>query len=235
MIESALYLVATPIGNLDDITYRAVKILNSVDLILAEDTRHSGILLNRLDIHKRCESYHDFNKEKKTPGYIEFINSGKSIALISDAGTPGISDPGFYISRAAREIGLKVIPVPGACAFIAAISASGLPTDHFTFSGFPPKKSARRLRELEQLKELWAPNVKHAPTIGYYIGPKQLKKFLNEFKQSFGGDHRIVLARELTKKFEEFLDNTVDGHLSYYSERNPKGEYVLLFHPQNKS
>jgi 16S rRNA (cytidine1402-2'-O)-methyltransferase len=233
-LEPALYLVSTPIGNLEDITQRAIRILQSADLILAEDTRHSRILLNRLGVSAPCQSYHDHNKEKKTPGYLTLLRQDKSLALICDAGTPGIADPGYYLVRAARREGLRVVTVPGPCAFIAALSISGLPTDHFVFGNFPPRKSAQRIRHLKQWLKVSTNGLKPVPTLGYYIGPKQLRKFLMEIAAVFGSGVRVVLARELTKKFEEVLDKTAAQHLAYYQERNPRGEYVLLFHPQNK-
>jgi 16S rRNA (cytidine1402-2'-O)-methyltransferase len=233
-LEPALYLVSTPIGNLEDVTRRAERILKNVDLILAEDTRHSRRLLDHLGIKNRMESFHDFNKEKKTPAYVRYLREKRSIALISDAGTPGIADPGFYLVRAVRRAGLKVTAVPGPCAFITALSVSGMPTDHFCFGNFPPAKSAQRIRQLEQYREMYLKGKTKAPTIGYYIGPKKLKKFLHEIAQVFGQSLRIVLARELTKKFEEVLAKTAAEHISYYAERAPRGEFVLLFHPQNK-
>ncbi len=232
-LESALYLVSTPIGNLGDITYRAVEALKNVDIILAEDTRHSRTLLNHYDIQTRCEPFHDFNKEKVSARYIDKIKQGGRVALISDAGTPGIADPGFYLARLARQSGLNVVPLPGACAFIAALCGSSLPTDRFHFANFPGKKSARRLRELEEYKNKFGEGA-HAPTVGYYVSPHTVKNFITEIGEVFGMETRIVLARELTKKFEEFLDKTVAEHLVYYRERNPKGEFVLMFHPQNK-
>jgi 16S rRNA (cytidine1402-2'-O)-methyltransferase len=211
-----------------------VRVLRSADLILAEDTRHSRVLLNHLKISTRCESYHDFNKERKTPEYVRYLKDNHSLALICDAGTPAIADPGYYLARAARQNGLKVVAVPGPCAFIAALSVSGLPTDHFVFANFPPKKSAQRIRQLKGWLNICSAGIKPVPTVGYYIGPKQLKKFLMEIAAVFGSGIRVVLARELTKKFEEVLDKTAAEHLAYYQERSPRGEYVLLFHPQNK-
>jgi len=232
--EPALYIVATPIGNLQDITFRAVEILKSVDLILAEDTRHSRNLLQKWEISTPMDSYNDFNKERKTPAYIKKLTDGLSLALISDAGTPGVADPAFYLVREARRKGLPVISLPGPSAFVSALVCSGLPTDHFLFANFPPKKSASRLKQLEEYKTGFQSGFSHVPTIIYYIGPKQLTKFLGEIQQVFGADLRVVLARELTKKFEQLLDATAAEHLEYYRERNPRGEYVLMFHPHNK-
>ncbi len=234
MIESGLYLVATPIGNLGDITERAKDVLSSVDLILAEDTRHSGKLLNHLGIKKEMQSFNDFNKEKRTPGVLRFLKEGKSVALISDAGTPGIADPGFYLVREAHGEGIYLSVLPGACAFISALVISGMPTDHFYFGNFPPKKSAQRLRHLEQFKEAFGQDFKWAPTLGFYIGAKQVTKFIGEISQVFGSSIRVVLVRELTKIYEEVLDKSAGDYAEYYKERNPKGEFVLFFHPQNK-
>jgi 16S rRNA (cytidine1402-2'-O)-methyltransferase len=143
---AGLYLVATPIGNLEDMTYRAVRILKAADLILAEDTRHSRVLLSHYGISRPSESYNDFNKEKRTPGYVDRLKNGERLALICDAGTPGIADPAFNLVKAALAEGVKVFPIPGPCAMVAAVTASGLPTDRFAFENFPPKKSAQRLR-----------------------------------------------------------------------------------------
>ncbi len=222
-----LYIVATPIGNMEDMTYRAVRVLKEVSLILAEDTRHSRLLLDRFEIRTHSESYHDFNKEKVTPKYIEYLKTTGDIALISDAGTPGIADPAFNLVRECVREGIKVQALPGACAMITALVSSGLPTDRFRFENFSPKKSAQRLHLLEHLKETVD------STLIFYASPHNLVKFLEEIQTVFG-DITIVLARELTKKFEELLRGTPSDLLSHYKERSPKGEYVLLFHPQGK-
>jgi 16S rRNA (cytidine1402-2'-O)-methyltransferase len=229
-----LYLVATPIGNLEDMTYRAVRILKACDLILAEDTRHSRVLLGHYGIARPSESYNDFNKEKRTPGYIERLKQGGHLALICDAGTPGIADPAFNLVKAALAEGIKVYPIPGPCAMVAAVTASGLPTDRFAFENFPPKKSAQRLRKLETLKQRWGGDEQHAPTLIFYVSPHQVRQFLEEIAEVFGPDMHVVLAREITKKFEEFLADTAAKLREYYRERTPRGEYVLLLHPQNK-
>ncbi len=232
--KPCLYVVATPIGNLDDITFRAVKALRSANLILAEDTRHSRVLLQHFGLNTPSEAYHDFNKEKKTPVYLEYLQKGNSIAMICDAGTPGIADPAYNLIRAAKEAGIRVIPIPGPCALIAALVCSGLPTDHFSFENFPPKKSAQRLRLLETLKLRYPEGQAHAPTLTFYVSPHQIVNFLGEIQTVFGDEMYLVLARELTKKFEEFLNGKPSELLLYYKERTPRGEYVLLFHPQNK-
>ena len=222
-----LYIVATPIGNLEDITYRAVRILKEVSLILAEDTRHSRLLLDHYDIHTRTESYHDFNKEDVTPKYVEYLKNEGDIAIISDAGTPGIADPAFNLVRECVREGIDVRSVPGACAMINALVSSGLPTDRFRFENFSPKKSAQRLHLLEKLKS------SADSTLIFYASPHNLVKFIDEIRQVFG-EIPVALMRELTKKFEEHLVGTPSKLLEHYKPREPKGEYVLLFHPQGK-
>ncbi len=222
-----LYIVATPIGNLEDITYRAVRILKEVSLILAEDTRHSRLLLDHYDIRTRTESYHDFNKEEVTPKYVEYLKSEGDIAIISDAGTPGIADPAFNLVRECVREGIDVRSVPGACAMINALVSSGLPTDRFRFENFSPKKSAQRLHLLEKLK------TSADSTLIFYASPHNLVKFIDEIRQVFG-EIPVALMRELTKKFEERLVGTPSKLLEHYKTREPKGEYVLLFHPQGK-
>ncbi|HLP43529.1 MAG TPA: 16S rRNA (cytidine(1402)-2'-O)-methyltransferase [Fibrobacteria bacterium] len=233
-LEPGLYLVATPIGNLEDITLRALRVLKTVDLVLAEDTRHSGVLLGHYGISRPCESYNDFNKEKRTPAYLERLKSGERLALICDAGTPGIADPAFNLVKAALAEGIRVHPIPGPSALVTALIGSGLPTDRFAFEYFPPKKSAQRIRKLETLKAKWAEDEQHAPTLVFYVSPHNVRDFLEELAQVFGPDLHVVLARELTKKFEEFLPGTAAELREHYRERTPRGEYVLLFHPQNK-
>ena len=210
-LDSGLYIIATPLGNLGDITLRALDTLKQLDLLLAEDTRHTRPLLSRYGISVLCESYNDFNKEKKTPAFMKQLKMGKKLGLVCDAGTPGVADPAFYLVRESKREGIPVIPVPGACAFVTGLVGSGLPTDHFLFANFPPKKSAQRLQQLEQYQELYGEKsqAKCPPTIGFYVGTQQVVKFLGEIGQIFGMEWRVVLARELTKKFEEFLDNTV--------------------------
>lgn len=222
-----LYIVATPIGNLEDITYRAVRILKEVPLVLAEDTRHSRLLLDHYDIHTRMESYHDFNKEEVTPKYVEFLKNEGDIAIVSDAGTPGIADPAFNLVRECVREGIDVRSVPGACAMINALVSSGLPTDRFRFENFSPKKSAQRLHLLERLKD------SADSTLIFYASPHNLVKFIDEIRQVFG-EIPVALMRELTKKFEEHLVGTPSKLLEHYKSREPKGEYVLLFHPQGK-
>ena len=217
--KGTLYLVSTPIGNLKDITYRAVEILTAVDLIAAEDTRHAAILLKHFSITTPTTSYFDFNKERKTPGLIDKLLNGKSIAVISDAGTPGISDPAFYIVREAIRQNITVEAIPGATAFVPALIVSGLPTDRFCFEGFlPPKKGRQsRLKELSQEKR----------TIIIYESPKKLLKTLLDLRQHLG-NRRVSIARELTKKFEQNYRVTLDEIIESPETVKLKGEFVII-------
>lgn len=222
-----LYIVATPIGNMEDITYRAVRILKEVPLVLAEDTRHSRMLFDFYDIRTPMEAYHDFNKEKVTPKYVEYLKNEGDIALISDAGTPGVADPAFNLVRECVREGIDVRAVPGACAMITALVSSGMPTDHFSFQYFSPKKSAQRIHLLERLKET------ATDTQIFYASPHNVDKFVEEIGQVFG-EIKIAVMRELTKKFEEHLVGTPNEVLASFKKRPPKGEFVLVFHPQGK-
>ncbi|MBO7383880.1 MAG: 16S rRNA (cytidine(1402)-2'-O)-methyltransferase [Fibrobacter sp.] len=225
-----LYIVATPIGNMEDITYRAVRILKEVPLVLAEDTRHSRILFDAYGITTPMEAYHDFNKEKVTPKYVEFLKNEGDIALVSDAGTPGVADPAFNLVRECVREGIQVRAIPGACAMITALVSSGMPTDHFTFQYFSPKKSAQRIHLLEKLKD----GADAETTQIFYASPHNVDKFVEEIKQVFG-DIKIALMRELTKKFEEHLVGTPTDILAHFKAHPPKGEFVLIFNPQDKS
>jgi 16S rRNA (cytidine1402-2'-O)-methyltransferase len=233
-LSPGLYLVATPIGNLEDITYRAVRVLKSCDRILAEDTRHSRVLLDHFGVRKPLEPYHDFNKEKVTNGIVQRLKDGEAIALICDAGTPGIADPAFNLVKAALAADITVTSVPGPSALLTALTSSGLPTDRFAFENFPPKKSAQRLHKLEKLKARWSEDENHAPTLGFYVAPYQIVSFLGEIAQVFGPDLHVVSARELTKKFEEFRRGPVSEILAHFTKTTPRGEFVVLFHPQDK-
>lgn len=224
---NTLYIVATPIGNLEDITFRAIRILKEVKLVLAEDTRHTKGLFDFYSISTPMESYHDFNKEKVTPKYIDFLKTEGDIALVSDAGTPGIADPAFNLVRECVKEKIPVRALPGPCAMITALVSSGMPTDHFSFQYFSPKKSARRLRLLENLKEEEATQI-------FYASPHNIDKFVSEIGTVFG-EIKIALMRELTKKFEEHLVGTPSEILEHFKVHPPKGEYVLIFNPQNKS
>lgn len=233
-LSPGLYLVATPIGNLDDITFRAVKVLRGCDRILAEDTRHSRVLLDHFGVRKPVEPYHDFNKEKVTPGILQRLRDDEAIALICDAGTPGIADPAFNLVKAALAENLAVFPVPGPSALLAAITASGLPTDRFSFENFPPKKSAQRIHKLERLRDRWREDEAHAPTLGFYVSPYNVAAFLGEIAQVFGADMHVVVARELTKKFEEFRRGPAADLQQHFTKTTPRGEFVVMFHPQGK-
>lgn len=212
----SLYLIATPIGNLEDITYRAVKTLKGVDHILCEDTRHSRILFEKYKIDKPVSPYYDFNKEKVTPGIVKRLKEGLSFALISDAGTPGISDPAFYLVRAVIAEGIQIIPIPGPSSFVAALIVSGLPTDRFCFEGFLPQKKGRKTR-LEKLKE-------EERTIILFESPHRIEKTLNDLLNILG-DRRVVIGREITKIFEEFVRGKISEVIGQFSYR---GEMVIV-------
>ena len=215
-----LYLCATPIGNLQDMSFRVLETLKSVDLIAAEDTRNSIKLLNHYDIHTPMTSYHEFNKYDKANVLIDELKSGKNIALITDAGTPAISDPGEVLVKMAREEGITVTSLPGPCALITALTLSGLPTRRFIFEGFLPKEKKER-------KEVLASLEKETRTVILYEAPHHLKGTLKELQEALG-DREIVLCRELTKKFEEVVTFTISSAAEYYESHEPKGEYVLV-------
>jgi 16S rRNA (cytidine1402-2'-O)-methyltransferase len=220
-----LYLVATPIGNLEDITYRAVKVLTSVDLIAAEDTRKTKILLDHYHISKPMMSYYNYNEQARAPQLIEKLLAGQSIALVSDAGTPGISDPAFHIVQQALENGISIIPIPGPAAFIAALIASGLPTDRFVFEGFLPLKKGRKTK-FELLKS-------ENRTIVIYESPHRIIKTLTDIQTVLGNRH-VVVARELTKKFEEIVRGSVSSVLTELTKKTPRGEYVVVIEGATK-
>jgi len=218
-MSGVLYLVATPIGNLEDITYRAVKVLQSADLIAAEDTRKTKILLDHYNINRPMVSYYSYNEKARAPQLIEKLLTGQSIALVSDAGTPGISDPAFHIVQRALENGISVIPIPGPTAFISALIVSGLPTDRFVFEGFLPLKKGRRTK-FESLKL-------ESRTIILYESPHRIRKTLTEI-QNYFGNRNVVVARELTKKFEEIVRGPIQLVLSELEKKEPRGEYVVI-------
>jgi len=214
-----LYVVSTPIGNLEDITLRALRVLKEVELVAAEDTRHTGLLLKHYGIKNRLESYHDFNKESKAPALIKELKSGRSVAVTSDAGTPGISDPCYLLVKLAIQEKIKVIPIPGASAFLSALVVSGLPTDRFTFEGFLPAKSGKRRKRLEELHQ-------ERRTLILYESPHRLLKTLQDISEILG-ERKMVVARELTKKFEEIKRGTPEEIKKYFQKRKVKGELVL--------
>lgn len=225
MEETRLYLVPTPIGNLADITYRAVDVLKSVDKILAEDTRTSGVLLKHYGINTPTESFHAFNEHKRTEGIIERLQSGERLALITDAGTPGISDPGFMLARAAAEADIKVECLPGATAFVPALVKSGLPSDKFVFEGFLPHKKGRQTR-LKILSE-------ETRTIVFYESPHRLMKTLEQFVEFMGPERSVSVSRELTKKFEETVTGPLPDVIDHFKNHTVKGEFVVILEGRN--
>ena len=220
LTPGTLYLVATPIGNLEDITLRALRVLRECDVVAAEDTRRTGQLLARFEISKPLLSYFQFNEARRSEEIIGQLQRGEKIALVTDAGSPGISDPGERVVRAALAAGLRVEAVPGPCALVAALTASGLPTDEFHFLGFLPHKSGQRRKQLEKLREV-------SGTLVFYESPYRIEKILGELNEVFPG-RPVVLARELTKKFEEFLRGTPAELLAVLQKRALKGEFVVL-------
>lgn len=218
-----LYVVATPIGNLDDMTYRAVETLKQVDFVLAEDTRHASILFKRFDVRTPLSSFHEHNERKQLPKILSLLAEGQKIALISDAGTPLISDPGYLLVSEARNNGLNVIPVPGASAVIAALSASGLPTDKFCFEGFIPPKSGQR-------KALFETCANRSCTTVMYESSHRILQSLTHLREILGSQRKIVVARELTKKFETFYSGNTEQVLTKVMEKkeNQKGEFVII-------
>lgn len=215
-----LYIVPTPVGNMEDMTLRAIRILKEADLVLAEDTRTSGILLKHFDIKNQMMSHHKFNEHGTTAGIIERLKAGQTIALISDAGTPGISDPGFYLAREAARAGITVQTLPGPTACIPAIVSSGLPCDRFCFEGFLPQKKGRQTH-LESLKE-------EARTMVFYESPYRLLKTLTQFAEVFGGDRQVSVSREISKVYEEHVRGTLDDVVAHFTETTPRGEIVIV-------
>lgn len=225
LTPGTLYLVATPIGNLEDITLRAIRVLRECDLVAAEDTRRSGQLLKHFGIAKPLISYFQFNEAKRSDEIIDRLKRGEKIALVTDAGSPGISDPGVRVVRAALAAGLRVEAVPGPSALLAALTASGLPTDEFHFLGFLPHKSGQRRSKLEALKSV-------PGTLVFYESPYRIEKLLAELSEIFP-DARVVVARELTKKFEEFLYGKPSELLKVAAARKLKGEFVVMVTAEN--
>jgi 16S rRNA (cytidine1402-2'-O)-methyltransferase len=221
-----LYIVPTPIGNLEDITLRAINVLKSVDLILAEDTRTSGKLLKHFDIDTQMHSHHMHNEHKTVKGIVQKLKAGSTIALISDAGTPAISDPGFLLTRACVENDIPVDCLPGATAFVPALVNSGLPNDKFVFEGFLPIKKGRQTRLLLLAEE--------PRTIILYESPHKLIKTLSNLCEYFGEERQVSVSRELTKLFEETKRGTAKSILDYYTNRPPKGEIVIVVAGKSK-
>ncbi|MGD0536643.1 MAG: 16S rRNA (cytidine(1402)-2'-O)-methyltransferase [Verrucomicrobiota bacterium] len=223
LTPGTLYLVATPIGNLEDITLRALRVLRECDVVAAEDTRRSGQLLTHFGIRRPLLSYFKFNEARRSEEILERLRRGEKVALVTDAGSPGISDPGERVVRAARAAGLRVEAVPGPCALVAALTASGLPTDEFHFAGFLPHKSGQRRRKLVRLAAITA-------TLVLYESPYRVERLLEELSAVLPA-RRVVLARELTKKFEEFLAGRPAELLAHMRQRTCKGEFVVLVAP----
>ena len=228
-MTGTLFIVATPIGNLDDITFRAVETLNSIDIVLAEDTRHSQKLLKHLNITKPIRAFHEYNEREKTTVCINELHSGKSIALISDAGTPLIADPGYLLVAQAKKEGLRVVPIPGASALITALSASGLASDSFTFLGFLPSKQAARIKLFQTL-------LYQTKTSIFYESPKRILATLSDMYAIFGSSREVCLAKELTKVFETIQTDTIPNLINYLTaeKNNQKGEFVILLSANDK-
>ena len=219
-MSTQLYLVPTPIGNLEDITLRALRILKEANTILAEDTRTTGVLLKHYNISNNLQSYHIFNEHKTLEALIDRLKKGEVIALVSDAGTPGISDPGFLLIRECLKNNIKVECLPGPTAFVPALVKSGLPSDAFVFEGFLPQKKGRQTK-LKQLAE-------EERTMIFYESPFRLIKTLENFKEYFGGERQVSVSRELTKIYEETVNGTVEEAITYFSAKQVKGEIVIV-------
>ena len=215
-----LYVVPTPVGNLEDITYRALRILKEADLILAEDTRTSGNLLRHFEIKNAMQSYHKFNEHQTVSRVVERLLAGETVAVVSDAGTPGISDPGFLVVREAIKAGIEVYTLPGATAFVPALVSSGLPCDKFCFEGFLPQKKGRQSR-LEALRT-------EQRTIVFYESPHRLLKALGQMAECFGGDRQVSVCREISKLHEESVRGTLDEAIAHFQAHEPKGEFVIV-------
>jgi 16S rRNA (cytidine1402-2'-O)-methyltransferase len=220
-VSGTLYLVATPIGNLEDMTFRAIRTLKEVDLIAAEDTRQTRKLLTHFEVATRLVSYHEHNKQASGPELVRLLLEGQSIALVSDAGLPAISDPGYDLVRMAVEQAVPVVPIPGANAALSALIASGLPTDRFLFVGFLPREKKDLTKELERLKPL-------QETLLFYESPHRVIKTLERMAEVWGPERSVCMARELTKKFEEFARGTIAECLEHLAQHPPLGEYCLI-------
>lgn len=221
-----LYIVSTPIGNLKDITLRAIEVLKQVDLIAAEDTRHTKILLKAHGISTPLTSYFEHNKFKKADYILKLLHDGKDVALVTDAGTPSISDPGYRLVKLAKEQGVALTVVPGPCALIAALTLCGLPSNSFVFEGFLPTKTTARKKKLLEYEN-------ESRTVVFYESPYRIIKVLTNLNEIMPGKH-VVIARELTKKFEEVVEGTPKELVEYFQKKKPKGEFVLLLGPDKK-
>lgn len=221
-----LYIVPTPVGNMEDITLRALRVLKEADLILCEDTRTSGILLKHFDIKNHLMSHHKYNEHGTTAGVIDKLKGGMTVALISDAGTPGISDPGFFLAREAAREGIEVITLPGATACIPAVVSSGLPCDRFCFEGFLPQKKGRQTF-LEGLRH-------ETRTMVFYESPYRTLKTLTQFREVFGPDRHVSVAREISKVHEEHVRGTLDEVIAHFQQTEPRGEIVIVLAGEEK-
>ncbi len=221
-----LYIVPTPVGNMEDMTFRAVRILKEVDLVLAEDTRTSGILLKHFEIKNHLMSHHKFNEHGTSAAVVQRLLAGENVALISDAGTPGISDPGFFLVREAVRAGVEVQCLPGATAFVPALVSSGLPCDRFAFEGFLPQKKGRQSR-LESLRE-------EQRTMIFYESPYRLVKTLQQFADTYGADRQVSVCREISKVHEESVRGTLAEVIAHFKEKEPKGEIVIILEGNGK-
>lgn len=221
-----LYIVPTPVGNMEDITLRALRVLKDADLILCEDTRTSGILLKHFDIKNHLMSHHKYNEHGTTAGVIDKLKGGMTVALISDAGTPGISDPGFFLAREAAREGIEVITLPGATACIPAVVSSGLPCDRFCFEGFLPQKKGRQTF-LEGLRH-------ETRTMVFYESPYRTLKTLTQFREVFGPDRNVSVAREISKVHEEHVRGTLDEVIAHFQQTEPRGEIVIVLAGEEK-
>ena len=221
-----LYIVPTPVGNMEDMTYRAVRILKEVDVVLAEDTRTSGILLKHFDIHNHLLSHHKFNEHGTSQGIVERLLAGQNVALISDAGTPGISDPGFFLVREAVRAGIEVQCLPGATAFVPALVSSGLPCDRFAFEGFLPQKKGRQTK-IMSLKE-------ETRTMIFYESPYRVVKTLEQFAEVYGADRQVSVCREISKVHEESVRGSLEEVIAHFKETEPRGEIVIVLAGKTK-
>ena len=230
--NAVLYVVATPIGNLADITHRAISTLESVDVIAAEDTRHTGQLLKHLNIKNKLLSLHDHNERSQSSIIITHLEQGKSVALVSDAGTPLISDPGFFLVREVRHAGFKVVPIPGPCAMVTALSVSGIATDRFVFEGFLPQKSGARRKHLKTLEN-------EQRSMVFYESTHRIESSLSDMKSIFGKSREVTIARELTKTFETIYSNSLENTITWMQDdhQQKKGEFVVIVsgNPQSSS
>ena len=215
-----LYLIPTPVGNMEDMTLRAIRLLKEADIVLAEDTRTSGILLKHFEIRNHLMSHHKFNEHEASAGIVERLKAGQTVALISDAGTPGISDPGFYLVREAVAAGIEVQTLPGATAFVPALVSSGLPCDRFCFEGFLPQKKGRQTR-LESLRT-------EERTMIFYESPYRVVKTLQQFAEVFGEDRQVSCCREISKIHEESVRGTLQEVIAHFLETEPRGEFVIV-------